>query len=122
MHDIAKTILVVDDENDVIQAIRGALQDRWHIITTTSPHQALSILKEPTHIDLLITDLFMPEMDGAKLLTESRRIRPGLRAVLLTGLASDEEYRKWRRRGETVIWKPWLEEDFVRIVARNLAN
>ena len=117
-----KTILVVDDEHEMIDMIRQSLErEEWRLITTTSCRQALSILREHNAIDLLITDLFMPEMDGARLLKKGREIIPGLRAVLLTGLASDEECIRWRRRGETVVLKPWPEEEFVAVVTKSLA-
>jgi CheY-like chemotaxis protein len=117
------TILVVDDEDGVIQAIRETLRDSGHqLITTTDPCQALEILGSNAPVHLLITDLFMPTMSGARLLRESRRIRPGLKAVLLTGLASPEEFDRQRRRGESMVLKPWTQEEFTTVVAKELGG
>lgn len=114
-------ILIVDDEPGVVSAIEEALAPLgFSISTTTDPHQALRLLTADDSIDLLITDLFMPSMDGATLLECGRRIRPNLRAVLTTGLASDLEIRRWRRQGEVIVTKPWLEEDFMGAVERAL--
>jgi CheY-like chemotaxis protein len=118
-----QTILIVDDEHGVIEAVRESLRHLGcALITTTDPHYALSIIRGHQPLALLITDLFMPSMDGARLLKETRRIRPSLRAILLSGIASQEEISKWRRRGEHIVGKPWLEDEFRTIVANVLAE
>src|SRR5262249_46394556 len=112
-----RTILIVDDESGVIEAIRESLPPLGcSIATTTDPERALRLLSGDNSIDLLITDLLMPTMDGETLLRRGRRIRPGLRAVVTTGLASDGEIRRWRRRGELVVVKPWLDGEIARAV------
>jgi CheY-like chemotaxis protein len=117
------TILVVDDEEEVIQAVCETLRDSdYRLITTTDPHHALTILRGDEIVHLLVLDLFMPLMDGAELLREGRRIRPALKAVLITGAASDEEFRKWSRRGELLVWKPWGEEEFRSAVTKALGK
>ncbi len=64
-----RTLLIVDDEDAVVYAIREALGDaKYRVITTTDPAQALQILETDDSVDLLITDLFMPAMDGGTLL------------------------------------------------------
>jgi len=112
-----QTVLVVDDERAVLSAIEQALEGfTCRLITTTDPHQALRILAAEEAIDLLITDIFMPFMDGETLLRRSRRLRPGLKAILTTGAASDQKLRQWRARREVIISKPWLDEDFLTAV------
>ena len=116
-----RTVLIVDDEDGVIYCIEQTLAElNYRLITTTSPHRALQILQSDASIDLLITDLFMPAMDGAVLLDRSRRLRPGLRAVLTTGVASDQQMRRWRARGELVVSKPWLDKEFLDVVNKAL--
>lgn len=111
--DPTPAILVVDDEAGVIEAVRETLWSRgYRLIATTDPLRALDILRSKAPVDLLITDLFMPGLSGSRLLKEGRRLRPGLRALLLTGLASPEESARWHRRGETLVFKPWTDEEF----------
>jgi CheY-like chemotaxis protein len=119
----ANTILIVDDEPDIIEAISESLRDlHFGLLTTTDPHRALAIMQGDQPVNLLITDLFMPAMSGGRLLREARRIRPDLPAVLLTGIASPEEFVKWRRRGEYIIGKPWSDEEFGTIVRAALSG
>lgn len=119
----ARTLLIVDDEDGVVYAMRETLADhQFRVIGTTDPARALEILATDATIELLITDLFMPGMDGATLLGRSRRIRPGLGVVLTTGVASDQQLRYWRARGELIILKPWLEQELVEAVQKALSR
>lgn len=114
-----RTVLIVDDEEDVIYALQQTLQSlNYQMIATTDAKRALQILKNDSSIDLLITDLFMPMMDGATLLNRSRAIRSNLRAVLTTGAASYQELRRWRGKGELIVCKPWRDKELVDAVER----
>jgi two-component system cell cycle sensor histidine kinase/response regulator CckA len=117
------TVLVVDDEDGVLHAIRHTLENLdYRIVATTDAHYALQILENDSSIDLLITDLFMPAMDGATLLDRSRRIRPNLRVVLTSGIASEQQLRRWRARGEVIVPKPWFDEELVDAVRKALVR
>jgi CheY-like chemotaxis protein len=119
----ADSVLIVDDEPDIIEAISESVRDfHFHLLATSDPRQALSIIRQDRPLALLITDLFMPRMSGGRLLREARRIRPDLPALLLTGIASPEEFVKWRRRGEHIIGKPWSDEEFRNIVISILSG
>ena len=118
-----QTLLIVDDEDGVIHAIHQTLEaSGYRVLATTDPHQALAMLRAGEVVDLMIIDLFMPAMDGGTLLKECRRIRPGLRALLASGLASPGELRRWRGRGEVVVPKPWRDEEFRSAVQRALSR
>jgi DNA-binding NtrC family response regulator len=114
-----RTLLAVDDEPGVLFAVREALRGApYRVVSTTDANHALQILAADPSIDLLILDLFMPSMHGAVLLQECRRLRHGMGAVLMTGLASQQELRKWRARGEFTIAKPWREGELAAAVAK----
>ena len=115
------TLLVVDDETGILHAIQETLADcQYQMILTTDPRHALQLLKADPSIDVLITDLYMPSMDGVELLKEGRGIRPDLGIVLTTGLASTEQLRRWRARGELIIGKPWRSKEFENTVEKAL--
>jgi CheY-like chemotaxis protein len=119
----ANTVLIVDDEPEVIEAISESLRHfPFRLLRATDPRAALAIVRSGQPLALLITDLFMPAMGGGRLLREARRMRPDLPAVLLTGIASPEEFVKWRRRGEYIIGKPWSDEEFETIVRALLSS
>ncbi len=84
------SILVVDDE----LLIRDLLYDYfsgqgWKISVTESGEEALNILSEK-HIDLVLTDIRMPNMDGLALASEMRLSHPDIPVVVMTGYPSVE--------------------------------
>ncbi|MCW8086287.1 PAS domain S-box protein [Sabulicella glaciei] len=80
-------ILLVDDDLIVREVTaEQLLEDGYEVVSAASGAAALEMLGEVAP-DLLLTDLSMPEMDGATLIREARARRPGLPALLLTGFA-----------------------------------
>jgi PAS domain S-box-containing protein len=82
-------VLVVDDDPMVREAIAEALDDEYCVATAASGAEALSVLDRDEDIDVLVTDLTMPGMDGLSLIREAQSRCPGLPALLLTGFAGD---------------------------------
>ena len=85
------TILVVDDEEMVRASTARMLERRgYRALTAASPGEALGILRSDAPIDLLISDIVMPEMYGTDLLQHARALRPGLPALLISGFADQQ--------------------------------
>ncbi|MDE2879212.1 MAG: response regulator [Gemmatimonadota bacterium] len=87
----AGTVMVVDDEDMVVDAIKGFLElETDHLVLPfTSARDALTHLEEePVHA--IVADLMMPELDGVQFLTQARRMRPEATRILLTGYADKE--------------------------------
>lgn len=83
-------MLVVDDEMLVRTALADDLATQgWTVVTAASGAEALAHLDQPEALDLLVTDLAMPGMDGLALIRAARARRPRLPALLLTGHAGD---------------------------------
>ncbi len=81
----AATILVVEDDNEVRETIERALRARGHeVVTVSSGLDALEALRT-VDVDLLLTDLSMPEMNGLALIDTVRRQWPRLKVALMTG-------------------------------------
>jgi CheY-like chemotaxis protein len=78
-------ILVIDDEEGVRRVIGKILVRAGHdVLEAPDGKVALSLLKEEA-ADLVICDLFMPEMDGVEVLRQLRRDYPNLRVVAISG-------------------------------------
>jgi len=87
-----KTVLVVDDEPSVLFALSEGLSDRRRgvkVATAASGVEAISLL-EAERVDLVLTDLRMPEMDGFELLAYLRRNFAGLPVIVMTALSGAE--------------------------------
>lgn len=79
-------ILVVDDEDLVRQFSAAALSDLgYRVLEANSAKAALELLMERPDIDLLFTDIVMPEMDGRRLADTAVERRPGLPVIYTTG-------------------------------------
>lgn len=79
-------ILCVDDEPHVLQGLERVLYERFEVSTATSGAEALALMEEE-HFEVLISDMRMPEMDGAELLKQARARWPSMSRILLTGQA-----------------------------------
>lgn len=82
----AKKLVVVDDERAFISLLETALTEVLNcpIATFTSPLEALETIKrEP--IAMLITDYYMPAMDGIQLVQALEELQPGVPAIIVTG-------------------------------------
>lgn len=82
-------LLVVDDEKDVEALFRGRFRGElrrgdYQMTFETDPVQALKIVDESPDLEVLITDLNMPQMNGLELLTEVGKLRRPLKTIVLT--------------------------------------
>jgi CheY-like chemotaxis protein len=86
--DPGKRILLVDDEPMVRETLAAALREAGYVVeVAVDGAAALDLLDEPVPVDVLVTDLSMPGIDGLAVIRRAQRQRPGLPAVLLTGYA-----------------------------------
>ncbi len=85
------TVLLVEDEDPVRSFASRALRLRgYDVLEAASAEAALDILTgAETHIDVLVSDVVMPGMDGPTFAAKARRMRPGLRVVFISGYAED---------------------------------
>jgi type II secretory ATPase GspE/PulE/Tfp pilus assembly ATPase PilB-like protein/FixJ family two-component response regulator len=106
-------ILFVDDEQNVLNAMRRIFrQENYTILTALSGSEALQLLqKEPVHI--LISDHRMPEMTGAELLRKIKELYPQTIRIMLTGHADVNAVMGAVNEGAVYkfITKPWNDED-----------
>jgi CheY-like chemotaxis protein len=83
-------LLVVDDEQPVREVLAAQLRLAGYQVSEAGDGAAaVALLAEGQHIDVIVTDLAMPGMDGISLIRAARQERPGLPAILITGYAGD---------------------------------
>ncbi|MGG5819037.1 PAS domain-containing protein [Falsiroseomonas sp. HW251] len=83
-------VMVVDDEALVREiTVESLAAAGFGTVSVGSGPEALELLDAGTTVDVLVSDLSMPRMDGVALIRETQRRRPGLPAILLTGFATD---------------------------------
>lgn len=87
----SETVLVVEDEPAILEIVELLLrQTGYEVLAAGSPGAALRLAAERVGaIDLLLTDLVMPEMDGRELARRLEASRPGLKRLFMSGHAAD---------------------------------
>jgi HD-like signal output (HDOD) protein len=106
---MAKKILLVDDEIQILKVLKRLFaKTDYNVYFAEGGQQALDILKTET-IDMIITDLRMPGIDGYDLLSEVKRVYPEVIRLVISGYADEMTiYRLFRNNlTKMCIYKPW---------------
>ncbi|QXI14443.1 response regulator [Pseudomonas zeae] len=91
MSNPAPTILVVEDDNIVRMLIVDVLEElEFKVLEADGSEQALEVLQDATkEVDLMMTDVGLPGMDGRELAGEARKLRPALPILFASGYAEN---------------------------------
>ncbi|CAN5800083.1 response regulator [soil metagenome] len=115
-------ILCVDDEPNILSSLRRLFRSKgYHVITALGGQEGLAVL-EAEPIDLVISDMRMPIMDGAVFLGHVRSRWPDTIRLLLTGYSDVQSIIDAINRGEIYryITKPWDDNDIILVVRQAL--
>ncbi len=83
-------VLVVDDEVVIRDVLSRQLEDAgYDVLTAADGASAIGLIEDGEAVDVLVTDLSMPGMNGLAVIRAAQERRPGLPAILLTGFAGD---------------------------------
>jgi nitrogen regulation protein NR(I) len=116
-----KQVLIVDDEPNLRKILSAQLtRDGYDAQTAEDGEQGLHLLREH-HIDLIITDLKMPKVDGMTLLKRALEIEPELPVVLITAHGTiDTAVEALKRGAFDFVTKPFDKDEVRQIVAKAL--
>lgn len=117
---MAQTILIVDDEPSVLAIVEIVLNRAgYRVLTSLDPRRALEHCETPAlHIDLLLTDIVMPELDGLQLASLFRQRSPRSKVLFMTGHAA----RQGLTATDVVLRKPFRPSELVETVERTLSK
>jgi HD-like signal output (HDOD) protein/ActR/RegA family two-component response regulator len=115
-----KHILFVDDEPQVLDGLRDALRPRrreWRMTFADGGQAALAALeREP--VDIVVSDLRMPGMDGATLLAEVAQLQPDAVRIVLSGQADAATLARVAAVAHRILVKPCPIDDVTRVIER----
>jgi len=108
-------ILCVDDEPSILSALRRLFRSHGFAVLAAESGQAGLDLLEQQPVDLVISDMRMPQMDGVVFLEHVRQRKPEILRLLLTGYADIASITGAINRGEIYryIAKPWDDNDII---------
>ena len=107
-----RTVLVADDDPDVLALTAELLlEDGWWVLEASNATAALAILERDTPIDLMITDVVMPGMDGLELADRAKVRRPTLLVLYVTGYLKEFPERRQGGTHGKLLFKPWRADE-----------
>lgn len=118
-----ENILLVDDDIDILELLQRHLKSMdYHTYKAVSVKEALYILKD-TEIDLLVTDINMPEIDGLELVKYVAEHYPNMPKLVVTGFPSVEDASKVIQHGVTdYLTKPFTKAELEDAVKKAFAS
>ncbi|MGM0428421.1 MAG: sigma-54-dependent transcriptional regulator [Thermodesulfobacteriota bacterium] len=118
-----ETILIVDDEKNYLVVLEALLSgEGYEIITAQSALAALETVRE-ADVDLVITDMKMPGMNGMALLEECKQIKPDLPVIMMTAYGTIEmAVEAMKKNAYDYIQKPFENEQLKLTIKKALEN
>ena len=111
-------ILVVDDEPAERGLIRGVLEDAgYEVIEAADGKEAESVLAA-CEVDLIVTDIVMPEQEGLQTIRWVRKNRPGLKIVAISGSGGPHLHAAELMGADAVLRKPLTRDILLQVVVR----
>lgn len=117
---ITGTVLIADDEPNIRRVIEAVLgKDGYNVITAPNGKMALDAINTNAGIDVLISDLIMPDMNGVELLEAAREVNPNMSIIMITAHGTIKSAVDAMRLGAfDYITKPF-EMDELKVVVKN---
>jgi two-component system, cell cycle response regulator CpdR len=114
------TILFAEDDTAVRDVVVEILTEKgFRVLLASDGYEAVRLLAEH-HVDLLLTDIVMPDMDGVQLARQAKVMRPRIKVLFTTGYAERAVERDARHEGR-VLLKPMHAADLAREIETLLA-
>jgi CheY-like chemotaxis protein len=112
-----RTVLIVDDDPQILRLVQRILGGREvKVFAAPRPLEALRIC-EGERVDLLISDMAMPEMDGNRLADKVLTLRPETSVLLISGVKDGVHVKNGRVR---FLKKPFFPADLIRMLGEML--
>jgi two-component system, cell cycle response regulator CpdR len=106
---VSRLVLVVDDEPIILELTTSMLEELGCEVMADTPAEALRLLMTHARIEILITDVQMPGMDGYTLARKARRLRHDLKVIVVSGRAVSQD-------NLPLVRKPFNRDDLARVM------
>jgi two-component system NtrC family response regulator len=117
-----RTVLIAEDEEKMRRILELNLQDQYRVLLAKDGEEALRMFKE-NEVNLLLTDMRMPERDGLSLLHEVKRLRPEIPVILITAYGTIESAVNAMKEGAAdYLLKPVQMEEVMLLIERALLH
>ncbi len=114
------TVLIVDDEAPLLKNLRGylsSLDGKFRVLTATTAEDGLELVTNGGPLDVLVTDVRLPGMDGIELIRRARTVKPALPIVVMSAFGTEALKRQAKSEGAlTFLEKPVDIEQFQHVL------
>jgi two-component system cell cycle sensor histidine kinase/response regulator CckA len=117
------TILAVDDDESVVEMVASTLREAdYHVLTAYGGWEAIRVYENhPQRLDLLVTDVIMPDLTGPVLAERLCERQPNLPVLFMSGFHDADLVQRFViQRGFTLLPKPFRVEALLRVVGEQL--
>ena len=113
------TVLVVDDNVEQVNILKKILmREGYSVSSATCGDDALKIVQQGS-VDVLITDMSMPEMDGITLLKKAKEVKKNLPVIIITAFGEWGPYAEALREGAAdFLSKPFKMDEILKVLKR----
>src|ERR1700685_2871939 len=114
----AANIMLVDDEPGMLRYIRTLLEvDDYKVETATTGEEALQRVEKGLHPDLVLLDVLMPGIDGLETLENLRKIRRGIKVVILPCVSDTRKFVQAMKSGaQDYLTKPFQKAELDAVI------
>ena len=115
------SIMVIDDEPLMRMTVQDALAaEGFGVMTAETGRKGIDLFKNK-HVDVVITDLRLPDMDGIEILKEVKAVNPAIQVILITGFGSiDSAVNAMKEGASDYLTKPFAMDELLLIIKRIL--
>ena len=120
--DSTTKILVADDDLEILALVARRLSALpAEVVEASDGEEALAIYAEHSEIiDLVVSDMVMPEKSGLDLFSEIRAIKPDIKFILVTGYCLEEAEGQTLRNMSAILMKPYTTEKIAALIRKVL--
>lgn len=113
------TVLLIDDSASVLELTSSFLSEGGHRVLAHRSAKTAADRLGDKELDLVITDLYMPDEDGLELIGKVRKLRPDLPVIAISGAKADLTLMRVARRlgARATLAKPFTKADLLKTVA-----
>ncbi|MDP6645738.1 MAG: response regulator [Rhodospirillales bacterium] len=116
-------ILIVDDEQLILDMLRLWLEDAGHSVTDATDGNIALVKMKETKIDILVSDLFMPEKEGTELIMEVRNAYPETAIIAISGHQKGSVHLATAKKlgADHILSKPFDQHEFLQTITNQLS-
>jgi DNA-binding NtrC family response regulator len=116
-------ILIIDDSKEIVAALKAFFQRKYQILTAYNGFDGLQSFEEyENSIDLVITDLVMPELSGVAVISILKKKYPEIPIIAITGWSMDLAATRTKIGADHVLEKPFEISDLDKLVSKLLID